>query len=305
MIKVGQERPKEKKKVHEEYIFAQWGLIVKYAILKGGKFEILRPKRKHYIDRRNQLDIIFAEVDGQCYKAEDIFQRASSYVKQLCEKGELKKRDKARTERKIVHDTLMNKLTKWCCTRSETDDIKIKYRKGKSSYKKKEKESNLVIYELEVDGLTYERSFIRYNFGNWMQRTLKYLFDKNKDKSITISSNNLPQEFLQDFITPCYEQNTTVDDVVEPLIQLPSDDEKNQNFVCPQHFSPLQQLVTSPFIQPNIRELQETIQYLSPQTGCQYCPPQNSFMVFEINGTFWYFTTGNYKGNGLSNECVK
>ncbi|EKE39334.1 hypothetical protein ENUP19_0141G0015 [Entamoeba nuttalli] len=307
MIRAAHAKSTEKKNVHEEYIFGQWGLLIKYVILKGGKVEILCPKRKHKIDKRNQLDISFVEVQGQCcYKAEDIFQDVLSHVKQLCEKGQLKKRDKARTVRKIVHDTLMNKLAQWCHDKSENEGIKMKYRYGKPSNKKKEKERNLVIYEIVFNGRTYERNDIRHYFGNWMQSVLNFLLKETKEKSITISSNTLPPEFRNNFITPDYEENenevininefefinnspcgceeneneaTNINEI-ESVNNSPSGCEENISTVGLQNFCPPQQIYSSTCLQPIRNWSHDIMQCIPIQIyGQYYYLPHTNFSI--------------------------
>ncbi|BFU22915.1 hypothetical protein EHI8A_144660 [Entamoeba histolytica HM-1:IMSS-B] len=286
MIRADHAKSIEKKNIHEEYIFGQWGLLIKYVILKGGKVEILCPRRKRKIDKRNQLDISFVEVEDQCYKAADIFQEVHSYVNQLCEKGKLKKRDKARTERKIVHDIIMNKLTQWCHDKSEKEGIKMKYRYGKPSYKKKEKERNLVIYEIGFNGRTYERNDIRCYFGNWMQKVLQLLLKKPKEKSITISQSTLPHEFYENFISPDYEENedTNINEL-ESVNNSPSGYEKNISTFGLQNVYPPQQIYNPTHLQCN-RNWCHCIILSNPIQlyGQYYYPPQNNLSIIGLQG---------------------
>ncbi|EDR25276.1 hypothetical protein EDI_109630 [Entamoeba dispar SAW760] len=201
----------ELKRRHEEYIFGQWGFLILYIISKGGKVEILYPKRKKYIDKRNQLDLIYVEVEGHCWKIEDFIQRIEMRINELCKTNMVFKRDIARIKRKDLHDVMMNSIIKWACKRSEDDSIKIVSKNGKAQSTRKEKENNLYIDKIEINGNQYDRKFIKDYYGDWMQKVLKYLFaNNNKNSQIIISLTTLPQELLyfNNFVFDTPENNT-------------------------------------------------------------------------------------------------
>ncbi|GAB1220238.1 hypothetical protein ENUP19_0050G0014 [Entamoeba nuttalli] len=196
-LKMEKKTAVELKRRHQEYIFGQWGLLIYYIISKGGIVEILYPKRKKCIDKRNQLDVIRVEVEGECWDADDFTQSVMTHINELSSKNVIIPRDKPRTKRKDLHDIMMNISIKWVCKRSEGDDIKITSKNGKSRSIRKEKESNLYIDGIEVNGKLYDRTFIRDYYGDWLQKVLKYFVDKNnKNKHIIISSATLSQDIL-------------------------------------------------------------------------------------------------------------
>ncbi|BFU22981.1 hypothetical protein EHI8A_082280 [Entamoeba histolytica HM-1:IMSS-B] len=187
----------ELKRSHQEYIFGQWGLLIQYIILIGGNVVISYPKRKKYIDKRNQLDVICVNVEGKCWNVDDFTQKVMTDINELLNKNVIIPRDIPRTKRKDLHDIMNNNIIKWVCQRSERDGIKIIYKNGKSRSIRKEKESNLYIDGIEVNGKIYDRKFIRDYFGDWMQKVLKYFVDKNnKNKHIIISLATLSRDIL-------------------------------------------------------------------------------------------------------------